>query len=103
MNYSVFCITEACRALRDRVQYWLEIGGRAGDYAENLARRSLLLQSLGKIAVSHLQFLEQPHVLDGDHRLVCERLDQSDLTHRKRPHISPANPVDTEGDIVSQQ
>ena len=51
---------------------------------KNLTRRRLLLQRLGEIAVAFLQFLEQPHVLDGDHRLVGEGLEQRDLFFGKR-------------------
>ena len=50
-----------------RVEDRLEIGRRAGDDAEDLARRRLLLQRL-------LGLVEQPHVLDRDDRLVGEGL-----------------------------
>src|SRR5262249_23281094 len=33
-----------------------------------------------EVAVPRLQFLEQPHILDGDDRLVGEGLEESDLT-----------------------
>ena len=44
-----------------------------------LARSSLLLQRLGEIAVANFQLLEQPHVLDGDYRLISEGLQEVDL------------------------
>ena len=34
-----------------------------------------------------LRLVEQPHVLDRDHRLVGERLQQADLRRRERPHL----------------
>ena len=58
---------------------------------QNLARGRLLLQSFGKIAVALLQFLEQPHVLDGDDRLIGEGFQQRDLFVRKRTDFRAAN------------
>ena len=46
---------------------------------EDLRRRRLLLQRLGQLACARLHLVEQPHVLDRDHRLVGEGLDQLDL------------------------
>ena len=42
---------------------------------KNLTRRGLLLQRF-------LEFLKQPHVLDGDHRLVGEGFKELDLRRR---------------------
>ena len=47
------------------------------------AGRRLLLQRLREVAVARLQLLEQPHVLDGDDRLVGEGLEQRDLLVRE--------------------
>ena len=47
------------------VQHRLDVRRRAGDDTQDFTRRRLLLQRL-------LEFLEQPHVLDGDHRLIGE-------------------------------
>jgi hypothetical protein len=41
-------LAEMPRALRDRLERGLDIGGRAGDYSENLARRHLLPLGLGQ-------------------------------------------------------
>ena len=64
-NNSVVCLTEPRGIFRDHIQHRLNIRRRAGDDAQYLARRRLLLQRF-------LEFLEQPHVLDRDHRLVGE-------------------------------
>jgi hypothetical protein len=55
----------------------LGVRRRPGDHAENLAGRGLLLQGFGHLGVGLreslvllLQLREQPHVLDGDDRLV---------------------------------
>ena len=46
---------------------------------QHFTRCRLLLQSFAQFCVAFLQFFEQPHVLDGDHGLVGEGLQQSDL------------------------
>ena len=53
------------RALGNRIKHRLDVRRRAGDDAQNFARRGLLLQRL-------LELLEQPNVLEGDDRLVRE-------------------------------
>ena len=47
---------------------------------KNFARRRLLLQRF-------LEFLEQPHVLDGDHGLVGEGFEQLDLRRGEGAHL----------------
>ena len=56
-----------------------------------VAGRGLLLQRLGQLAVARLHLLEQPHVLDGDHRLVGEGLEQLDLLVAERAHLGAAD------------
>ena len=46
---------------------------------QHLRGRGLLLQRLAQIARARLHLVEQPHVLDRDHRLVGEGRDQLDL------------------------
>src|SRR5215475_5915280 len=70
--------TEPHRAFRDRVKYGLHISRRAGDRLENLARRH-------QIPVACLQLVEQAHILDGNHRLVGEGLEERNLRRRERP------------------
>ena len=60
------------RIFGNRIQHWLNIRRRAGDDAQDLTRRRLLLQRL-------FELVEQPHVLDGDHGLVGEGFQQLDL------------------------
>jgi hypothetical protein len=69
-------LTQACRALRDHVKDGLHVGRRLADNLEDLAGGRLLLQGRGQLAIARLELAEQPHVLDGDHRLVGERLEQ---------------------------
>ena len=59
---------------------------RRGDDREDVAARSLVGKGLGEIARSRLYLIKQPHILDRDHRLVSEGLDQFDLPVGERPH-----------------
>ena len=54
---------------------------------QHLRGRRLLLQRLGQFARARLHLVEQPHVLDRDHRLVGEGRDQLDLLVGERPHL----------------
>ena len=54
------------------------VGGRAADDAQDLRRRGLLLERL-------LGLVEQPYVLDRDHRLVGEGLEQIRLVLAELP------------------
>ena len=60
----------------DRVEHRLGVGHRAADHAQDLGRRRLLLERL-------LGLVEQAHVLDRDHRLVGEGLQQLDVVRRE--------------------
>ena len=51
----------------------------------------LVLARLGELAALVLDFVEQPHVLDRDHRLVGEGRDQLDLLVGERPHARCAS------------
>ena len=67
----------------DRVETgWRSVGELADD-PQDLARRGLLLERLGQLVVPVLELREQPHVLDGDDRLIGEGLHQLDLSRRK--------------------
>ena len=79
-------LAQAARVSAIVVEHALQVGRRRGDDAQHLGGGGLLLQRLGdlavallKLGVALLQLLEQPGVLDGDHRLVRERLQQRDL------------------------
>src|SRR5262245_28265402 len=72
-------LTKTGRVLNKRLQYRLEVERRSADDLQDLACGGLLLQGLGQLAVPGLELLEQTHVLDGDHRLVGERLEERRL------------------------
>ena len=71
--------TEFCRGFQNRRRRQTQIERRAADDLQDLGRRGLLLQRLGKIARARLHLVEQPRVLDGDDGLVGESLEQRDL------------------------
>ena len=71
---------EARGALGDRVEDGLDVGRRCGDDLEDVAHRGLSLERL-------LRFIEQPHVLDRDGRLIGERLDEPDRRGREGPRF----------------
>src|SRR5262245_31552054 len=50
-----------------------------------------------------LEFLEPPHILDGNHGLVGEGRKKGDLLVGKRPHLAAANSDAPYGFIFSQQ
>ena len=77
------------RAGHDGVEHRLHVRGRASDHSQDVGGSRLLLERLGQIGVSRLELLEQAHVLDGDHRLVREGLEQSDLSVSERIGLEP--------------
>src|SRR5580765_6415253 len=75
-DQGIVCSTQPGRILCNHVQHRLNIRRRAGDRAQNLARRWLLLQRLTEGVIANFKFLEQPHVLNGDHGLIGESLEK---------------------------
>ena len=76
----IVCVAQPRRIFRHHIQHRLDVRRRAGDHAQNLTRRRLLLQRL-------LEFLEQPDVLDGDHGLIGEGFKQLDLRRGEGTHL----------------
>ena len=80
-------IAQSRRGLYQRIQHRLQVEGRAADDLEHVADSGLLLKRLAEIVGALTQFLEQPGVLDGDHGLLGEILDQGDLLVCERLHF----------------
>ncbi len=78
-------------ALDDGVEHRLHVRRRAADDAEHLGRRRLMLQRLAQFRVALAEFLEQAHVLDGDHGLVGEGFKQFDLLVGERTNLHTSN------------
>ena len=60
---------------------------RGADRLGDLAEGAQLLDRLRKLARARLHLVEQPHVLDRDHRLVGEGGDQLDLLFGEWPNL----------------
>ena len=73
----------------NRVEHRLGIRRRPADDVENFAGRSLMFERFGNFALLRLHLIEQPHILDRDHRLVGEGGDQLDLLVRERVRLCP--------------
>src|SRR5262249_54929831 len=58
-----------------------------GDHPQYLARRSLLFQSLSKLAVTGTEFIKQPHILDRDNSLISEGFKELDLRRGEGAHL----------------
>jgi len=71
---------QADRTLGNRIERRLHVCRRARDDLEDLTSRR-------QVAIAGLQLLEQPHVLDGDDRLIRERLEELDLLVRERVYL----------------
>src|SRR6516225_9925690 len=73
-QHAILSPTDTHRVSQHRVEHGLKLAGRAGDHLQDLGAGRLLL-------------IEQPHVLDGDHRLIGEGLSQFDLLLTEGPRF----------------
>ena len=69
-------IAQRDRSSDEALEHWREVARVGADQLENLAGGGLELQRLGQVGVAFLDLAEQPGVVDGDRRLVGERLEQ---------------------------
>src|SRR5262249_1234974 len=96
VNDGIGCFTQPGGILCDHIQDGLNIRRRTGDDTKYFGRRRLLLQRLFKL-------IEQPHVLNGDHRLIGEGFEQLDLSLCERTDFRPANLNRTDCETITQQ
>src|SRR5262249_46610591 len=94
--------TKPRRVLKECCQYRLKVEGRSADDLEDLCGGSLLIECFSEVAVSGLQLLEQPHVLDRDDGLIPEGLQQRDLVVGERPGLGARHRDDAEGSPLPQ-
>src|SRR4029450_3772645 len=88
-NSGVVRAAELRSALDDRLQHRLELRRRRADDSQDLARAGLLRQRLRELAVAYPQLFDQTHVLDRDHGLVGESLEELDLPFRESAGLGP--------------
>jgi hypothetical protein len=91
MDISKLGVADADGILQYGCKHRLKIAGRAADNLEHLRRGSLLLQRLGEIGRSLVQFIEQPRILNCDYRLAGETCDEFDLLFSEGPDFCPEN------------
>ena len=84
---------ELTGARDDRVEHRLDVQRRA-DGAADLAQRRELLHRARQLGRPLPQLVEQADVLDGDHRLVGERLEKRDLLGREGMDLGPPSDED---------
>src|SRR5262245_42728266 len=72
-------LTQSSRRLYDRLQNGLQVGRRAADDTEHIARSGLVFERLLQLPLARLLRLEQSRVLYGDDCLVGEGLYQGEL------------------------
>ena len=78
-NDGISGITQSSRMFHDYVEDGLQVGWRACDHPQDLARRRLLLQCLAQVAVTILQLFEEANILDSNYGLIGKGLEQPDL------------------------
>src|SRR5215470_3175605 len=62
-----------------------------------------MLQSLAQLCVALLDFLEQPHILNGDDRLVRESFEEGDLSFGEQLRVDAAENDRTNRGAFSHQ
>src|SRR5262245_66386364 len=71
---------EAGGAFDNCIEHWLRVSWRPADDVEDFACGSLMFECFGQGPRARLYFIEQPHVLDRDHRLVGTGSGKLDLS-----------------------
>src|SRR5512145_445368 len=109
-NRRVLRLAKSGRAFGDCIEYGLEVCWRTRYDTEDFASGCLLFQGLAHLRVGlherpvlFLEFLEQPHVLDGNHGLVGEGLEQSDLLVSEGLDLSASERDRTDSFALAQE
>jgi hypothetical protein len=82
--------------LEDLLEHGCAVGDRAADHAQHLRGRGLLLERF-------LGLVEEARVLDRDHGLVGEGLEQGDLARQERARLLTRDDDRADAAIVEQQ
>ena len=72
------------------IEHWFDICRRGGDHTKDIAASGLMGQRLREVARLRLHLVEQADIADGDHGLVGEGLQQSDLLVGERVYFEAA-------------
>ena len=82
MNNRIIGVAKLAGALDNGLEHRPDIGRRRGDDLQDVGASGLIGQRLRQLARLGLHLVEQPHILDRDHGLVGEGLQQIDLLAR---------------------
>src|SRR5262249_41673394 len=95
-------LAQAIRVDQDRLEHGPDVGRGARDDAQDVRHRGLPFERLGQLAIARLELVEEPHVLDRDHGLVREGLEERDLTLREWSRFGPPDSEDPEHSPLAQ-
>src|SRR5262249_60794809 len=91
------------RAFENGVEYGLDVRRRARDDAQDLSSGGLLCEAVRQLLIALLQLREQAHVLDGDHGLVREGLEECDLLIGERRDLGAPELDGADGHAFAQE
>src|SRR6266849_298406 len=89
-KHSIVGLAKFAGAFDNGLENWSDIGGRGGNYPQDVSAPGLVGQRLGQLAGFCLNLLEQSDVADRDHRLVGEGLQQGNLFFAERMYLGAA-------------
>src|SRR5215467_15745872 len=102
-DHGVIRIAQARCRLDQRIEYFLHVEGRPADDLQNIGSGRLLFQGFCQLALARLLSLKQPRVLDGDHCLVGEGLEQIDLSVGERADLGASDDNHADGLTCTNQ
>src|SRR5262245_14688499 len=86
-----FGFAAAFASLYDSIDYWLQLSGRLGAYAEQVWRLSLVVEGLLTVPGTRLYLFEQPYIVDRYDGLVGKCLDEIHLSFREWLNVCVPN------------
>src|SRR5262245_60733703 len=99
----IFGFADPHGGLDKGVQHGLKVKCRSTDDFEHIRSRSLLLEGFSQLIGTHPYLLEQPYVLNGNHRLIRKGLEQFELLVAERAHLRSSYSQSTNRLIILHQ
>src|SRR5258705_13288686 len=103
VHLAEICPANSRRVLQHLLENRLQFAGRGTDDLEDFRGCRLLLKRFRQVTRARLDFIEQPHILDGDHRLVGEGFGQFNLLCGKGPNFTATDLKGADCLFASQQ
>ena len=88
---AIFGLANSKGKFHERIEHGLQVESRAADDLEHVGCRCLLLQRFAEFCRPCLDLVEKADVLDRDHGLVGEGLQQRNLPGREKPGPRPGD------------